>query len=92
MVEQQVVWHDHLRPIGNQQLVGSDAATLQLVHFTNEYGRVQRDPGRNDTGGIGVEDPGRHQVKGELPRRVDYRVPGIVAAMSPNNDVSVSGQ
>lgn len=92
LVEEDVVGHDELGAVGEQQAGGGDAAGDEGVVFGLEDGEVEGDAVGDDVGDVGVEDAGGEGVERELAEVVDDGVAGVGPALEADDDVGLRGE
>ncbi len=86
LIDGNVVRHDQVRVMGDQQPAGVDPALVQPAQFGQQHTRIDDDPVADDVRDARREDPRRDQVQGELlPVRQHHGVPGVVAALIPDD-------
>ena len=79
LVEQQVVGHEHLGAVAHEEVLRADLTRLELLDLIEQGLRVDDDAVADQADLLRVEDPGRHQVQGELAHVVDDRMAGVIS-------------
>ena len=92
LVDQDVVRHDQVRPVGDEQVAALEAGGDQAVQLVDQGRRVDHHPVAQQVAGRRVEDPRRDQVQLEVPVRVDHGVARVVAAAVAHHQVGVARQ
>jgi hypothetical protein len=91
-LELEVPRHDQVRVPRDRQPRRVDAEAGQRVDLLEEDARVDHDAVGNHRGDVRIQDPRGDQVEPkDLPLR-DHRVPGVVAALVPDDEVHPVGQ
>ena len=91
-VKQDVIGHDNLCPVGNEQTRMGNAGLEQAVNFGKQPLQVQGNALRNDVGRALAENAGRQQVQGKLAVFIDDGVTGVGAALKADNNVAFAAQ
>ncbi len=91
-VEQHVIGHDDVGPLGKPQVFQADARLSQLVHLTQDAVGVDHGARAYNTFGCRVKDPRWHEMQSKRAELVDHRVAGIVATLKTNDHIGVLGE
>ena len=92
-VELNVVGHQHVRPVRDEELGGGHALGEDLlVQLAEELVQVQRHALPNDVDRMGVEHAAGQQVQRSAPVFVDDGVAGIRAALEADDDVGLGAE
>ena len=78
--------------VRDEQPVDRYATGFDLLHLLEQDPRVQDHAVADDAGGVGVEDSRRDQVETEFLAGADHGVPGVVAALRPDDHVGPLGE
>ena len=91
-VEQRVPWHEEVRAVRDAQVRRGDAVTLEIRELVAEDLEIDDRAGPDDAERVRVEDAGRHEMQLERPVLVHDRVPGVVAALVPDDHIRLLRQ
>ena len=82
-----MIRHQHLRPIGNQQVWSGNTPIGNFLNLLEQVRNVEGYSISQNTGGMIVKDPGRQHMKRELPVIVYNRVTGVASALKADNNI-----
>ena len=85
LVEGAVVRHDQVRAGADQETLAADAACLERVDLLEEHLRVDDDAVADDRDDRRRQHSGRQHVQRVLLLADDDRVPGVIAALVPDD-------
>ena len=86
-VLEDVIGHEQLGPLRDDQVGGGYPGVQQAGQFIGELADVQGDPVADDVGDVRVEHARRQGVQGEAAIIIDDGVPRIGAALEADDDV-----
>ena len=92
MVQEDVVGHDEVGPLADQEGAGVDAPGGEHFQFFQEYIGVHHHAVAYYPVDVGPADARRDQVKQELAHVVDHGVARVVAAGVTDNTVDAGGK
>ena len=91
-VQQHVIGHQHLTPLGDQQPGGRHARVLHCFQLGDQLTDVQGHAAGDDVGGFGGEDAGREGVQSEAAEIVDDGVARVGPALEADDHVGLLRQ
>ena len=92
LIQLVVVRHDQMSVAADQEFPRIDALGRQGVHLGQQHGRIDHHAVTDDRGDVVVEDPARHQLKGEGLPVHDDGVAGVVATLIADDQLHLLGQ
>ena len=87
-----MIRHHHVGAFADHEVLGRDAAVLELVELLEERLGIDDDAMADDAGGLRVQDAARDEVKAVLLAARDHGVAGVVAALGANDHVHGVGE
>ena len=91
-VQRHVVVHEHLRPVGNQQLRRPPGAAAHLLDLAEQGLDVQGHAHADHVHHVRMKHPGRQQMQGELALVRNNGMARVGAALKADHDVALAGQ
>ena len=79
-IEITMIRHEHVRTVGNAQMVRGDTLLCQSVQFPDEHLGIDDYAVADDTGDVRIKNSRRDQVQPDGTVIDDHRVAGVVPA------------
>ena len=92
LVQQDVIGHDDVGAVADEQKAGVDALLLQAGDLPQQHFGIDDHAVADDAGDAGPADAGGNQVQLELAALVHYRMSGVVAAGVAHDAIGLAGK
>ena len=92
LVEQDVIGHHHLRPVGHQDLRSGHASVRDGSDLVHQNRNIKRHAVSDDAGGMSVKYAGRKRMQRELSVIVHDRVSRVRSSLKTDDDIGLTGK
>ena len=91
-VLQDVVRHEQLHAVGNENVRGGDAAVRHVLQLGEKRVGIERDAVADDVRDVGIAHARRQQMQRKSAVVVDDGMPGVRAALEADDNIGIRGE